>query len=571
MVRPRERLPAVLGVLTLWVALAVTSMASASAQPVESSIGASADAYVQSDVPSTNFGSSSSLYLDASPVRNTYIRFSVTTVDPATITSATLRLYANKESTKGAEVRSLPTDQWDESTLTSQNAPAVPSTTPVARSGSFAVGWITMDVTAAVQGHGVVDLVLSTPSSTSFNFGSRESTNKPSLVVVGEPAPLANTTPPSVSGVPEVGSLLHASPGTWSGATPIDFAYAWQRCTAQGCGDIPGASGDGYLITSDDQGATLQVLVTATNSTGSSSAVSAQTSAVTVASASDPVIAAAGDIACDPGTSSFNGGLGTSNSCRQLNTSKLLDGVAAVLSLGDNQYYCGGYDAFLRSYDLSWGKYKPITHPVVGNHDYLTSGGTGCTAQNAAAAGYFTYFGAAAGKTGQGYYSFNVGSWHLIALNSNCGDAGGCSSSSPQGQWLTADLKQNTAKCTLAFWHIPRFSSGGRASSNSSNFWNTLYASNADVILDGHDHIYERFAPQTPTGAADPVRGIRQFTVGTGGANHTSLTTTAANSQVRNGSTYGVLTLTLHAGSFDWSFVHEAGATFTDSGSQACH
>ena len=289
--------------------------------------------------------------------------------------------------------------------------------------------------------------------------------------------------------------------------------------------------------------------------------------------ASDPVIAAAGDIACDPTNSSFNGGNGSSSSCHQKYTSDLLvnAGLAAVLPLGDNQYYCGGYQAFLQSYDLSWGRVKAITHPVVGNHEYLTSGGTGCTSANGGAAGHFSYFGAAAGQPGKGYYSYDIGAWHLIALNSNCGDAGGCSSSSPQGQWLEADLSAHSNMCVLAYWHIPLFSSGGRAASNTQSFWQALYNHNADLILAGHDHIYERFAPQTPSGTLDTIRGIRQFIVGSGGANHTTLATIAANSEVRNVDTYGVLKLTLHPTSFDWQFVPEAGKTFADSGSTSCH
>lgn len=288
--------------------------------------------------------------------------------------------------------------------------------------------------------------------------------------------------------------------------------------------------------------------------------------------AGDPVIAAAGDIACDPSSSSFNGGNGTSGSCRQKYTSDLLvnGGFAAVLPLGDNQYYCGGYQAWLQSYDLSWGRVKSITRPSVGNHEYLTSGGTDCTGANSGAAGYFRYFGSAAGQQGRGYYSFNVGAWHLIALNSNCGDAGGCSSSSPQGQWLQADLAANRTLCTLAYWHIPLFSSGGRANSNSQSLWQILYNNNVEVVLNGHDHIYERFAPQAPSGAQDNTRGIREFIVGTGGSNHTSLASLAANSLVRNTDTFGILKVTLHPSSYDWQFVPEPGKTFTDSGSASC-
>ena len=292
-----------------------------------------------------------------------------------------------------------------------------------------------------------------------------------------------------------------------------------------------------------------------------------------LAAVGDPVIVAAGDIACDPSTSSFNGGNGTSDSCRQRYTANLITSInpVAVLPLGDNQYYCGGLSAFQQSYALSWGGFLPITHPSVGNHEYLTSGGTGCNSGNAGANGYFSYYGAAAGQRGQGYYSYDVGTWHVIALNSNCGDAGGCSTSSPQGQWLAADLAAHRTACTLAYWHIPLFSSGGRASSNSRPLWQQLYNADADLILSAHDHIYERFAPLTPTGAVDNVRGIREFIVGTGGANHTSLASTAAHSEVRNASTYGVLKLTLHPTSYDWQFVPEAGQTFTDSGTTNCH
>ena len=285
------------------------------------------------------------------------------------------------------------------------------------------------------------------------------------------------------------------------------------------------------------------------------------------------MIAAAGDIACDPDDSSFDGGNGTSEECRQRYVADLVRGLApaAVLPLGDNQYYCGGYTAFLRSYDLSWGAFKSITHPSVGNHEYLTSGGTGCNAGNAGANGYFTYFGSAAGQRGQGYYSYDVGAWHLIALNSNCSDAGGCSLASPQGRWLAADLAAHPAVCTLAYWHIPLFSSGGRANSNSRPLWQLLYAHGADVVLNGHDHIYERFAPQTPVGGADPARGIREFIVGTGGANHTSIASVVANSEVRNADTFGLLRLTLRPTSYSWQFVPEAGQTFTDSGTSSCH
>jgi hypothetical protein len=179
-----------------------------------------------------------------------------------------------------------------------------------------------------------------------------------------------------------------------------------------------------------------------------------------MAEASDPVIAAAGDIACDPSISTFHNGNGSSTSCREKYTSNLLvgTGLTAVLALGDTQYECGGYDAFLKSYDPSWGRVLSMTHPALGNHEYLTSGGTDCAS---GAAGYFDYFGSSAGSPGKGYYSFDIGAWHIIALNSNCSKVGGCGSGSPQYNWLKSDLAAHSNLCTLAFWHHPLFSSGG--------------------------------------------------------------------------------------------------------------
>jgi chitodextrinase len=305
---------------------------------------------------------------------------------------------------------------------------------------------------------------------------------------------------------------------------------------------------------------------------GASAARAASVSAV----AADPVIATAGDIACSPSNSHFNGGNGVQNACRQKATSDLLvaGNYAAVLPLGDNQYECGSLWAFQNSYDLSWGRVKSITRPSPGNHDYLTHGGTDCTSANAGAAGYYGYFGTLAGTVapGKGYYSYDIGSWHLISLNSNCSDAGGCGPTTPQGKWLLSDLAAHAGQCILAYWHIPLYSSGGRASKNSQSFWNALYAAHADLILNGHDHIYERFAPQNPSGGLDNVAGIREIIAGTGGNNHTSIATVQANSQVRDTTTFGILEVTLHAGSYDWRFVPDTGSgSFTDSGSGTCH
>lgn len=278
-------------------------------------------------------------------------------------------------------------------------------------------------------------------------------------------------------------------------------------------------------------------------------------------------VAGAGDIACAVGR------VVTSETCQQDAVSDLLvsGDYAAVLALGDVQYYCASRSAFDGVYGPSWGRVLARTHPVIGNHEYLTSGDADCSPANAGGAGYFSYFGAAAGLRGQGYYSFDVGAWHLIALNSNCADAGGCDAASAQGRWLTQDLAAHRARCTLAYWHIPLFSSGGRAARNTQPFWSQLYAAGADVILTGHDHIYERFAAQRPDGVADAQNGIREFVVGTGGANHTSIAVVAPNSEVRDASTFGVLELTLADSFYSWRFRPQSGARFTDTGTTPCH
>jgi chitodextrinase len=292
--------------------------------------------------------------------------------------------------------------------------------------------------------------------------------------------------------------------------------------------------------------------------------------------AGDPIIAAAGDISCDPSNTNYKNGLGTTRACRQKWVSDMMigRGLSAVLPLGDNQYYCGSLSTYQSAYEPSWGRLKAITSPTPGNHEYLTSGGTGCDATNAGAAGYFNYFGAAAGTVaaGKGYYSFDVGTWHVISLNTQCSAAGGCSASSPQGRWLAADLAAHTNLCTIAYWHVPLFSSGGRAAGASLPFWQLLYANQADVVLTGHDHVYERFAPQTPDGQMDTVHGLREWIAGTGGANHTSIPSVAANSEVRDSTTYGFLELALHASGYDWRFAADTGSgSFADAGTADCH
>ena len=240
-------------------------------------------------------------------------------------------------------------------------------------------------------------------------------------------------------------------------------------------------------------------------------------------------------------------------------TAKLLDAIdGAVFTAGDNAYENGSAADFSQCYGPTWGRHKSRTRPVIGNHEYNTIG----------ASGYFDYFGAVAGDRTKGYYSYDLGAWHIIVLNSNLAMNAG----SPEETWLRSDLAAHPVRCTLAIWHHPRFSSGHHGSSTASQpLWQALYDANADLVVVGHDHTYERFKPQTPAGAVDMTRGIREFVIGTGGAGLYAFEHPAPNSEVKNNQTHGVLRLTLYGDHYDWKFVPVAGSSFTDSGTANCH
>jgi hypothetical protein len=285
----------------------------------------------------------------------------------------------------------------------------------------------------------------------------------------------------------------------------------------------------------------------------------------------DPVVYAAGDVACDPADPAFNGGLGTATACRQRYTADLMPNGTfdAVMALGDLQYNAATLANFQQSYDLSWGRVKALTRPVIGNHE-----GTSATS----GAGYCSYFGPAAHcnasglQGGAAFYSFDAGPWHVVVLNSNCAAAGGCDAGSPQYQWLAGDLAASPRACTLAAWHHPRWSSGHDGSNAFMQpIWKLFYDSGGDLVLSGHSHDYERFAPIDGDGAVNPSNGMRSFVVGTGGVYFTGLDGAAApGSEVRQNTTFGVLRLVLHPTSYDWTFLSESGRPFTDSGTQTC-
>jgi len=268
-------------------------------------------------------------------------------------------------------------------------------------------------------------------------------------------------------------------------------------------------------------------------------------------------IAAAGDIACPPGGGGYL--------CKQMETSDIIiaNNPTAVLALGDLQYDSATLSNLQQVYDTSWGRFKSKTYPVLGNHE-----GEGT--------GYFDYFygvgvnGTKFGTRDKGWYSFDVGSWHIVGLNSNC-DKVQCGVGSEQERWLRADLTAHPRQCTLAFWHHPRYSSGHDGSPTTmSSMWQALMDHQVEVVLVGHSHDYERFAPQNASGQA-VSNGIREFVVGTGGRDFTGWRPAEPNSQIKQNTSFGVLLMTLNPTSYSWKFQSIAGSTFTDSGSQTCH
>ena len=294
------------------------------------------------------------------------------------------------------------------------------------------------------------------------------------------------------------------------------------------------------------------VTLTVTGGTGSDSEVKTNyilVDPVPPSSGSDPTLVGAGDIASCASTGDED-------------TAALLDTIpGTVFTAGDNVYESGTTAEWTNCYDPTWGRHKARTRPALGNHDHATGSATE----------YYTYFGANAGDPSKGYYSYDLGSWHVVVLNTECSMVGGCGAGSPQEAWLKQDLAANTSACTVAYWHNPLFTSSSTGGPpDVKAFWDDLIADGTELVMNGDKHVYERFAPQDSSGRGLQT-GMREFIVGTGGRSHGSFVATAANSQVRDNTSYGVLKLTLHATGYSWQFVPVAGASFTDSGAAACH
>jgi hypothetical protein len=308
----------------------------------------------------------------------------------------------------------------------------------------------------------------------------------------------------------------------------------------------------------------------ATVATGDSFEVDGLSITTPASGVTGPVIAAVGDIACAPTDPNFNGGNGTGTTCMQKATANLvgsMTGLSSILLLGDEQYQCGELANFNSVFAPTWGQFKSIEQPVAGNHEYGDT--AACSPSNAS--GYYSYFGSAAGDPTKGYYSFDVGTWHIVALNSNCAAIGGCGAGSAQELWLKNDLVAHPNACTLAYWHHPRWSAGQTGDDpRTAALWNDLVAAHADLALAGHDHTYQRFVPVDANGAASST-GVREVIVGTGGEEHHSIPLSRPTLQVGDNTTFGVLKLTLGSSGYSGQFVPAPGTgSFTDSFSGSC-
>ena len=403
------------------------------------------------------------------------------------------------------------------------------------------VMWATSNgATATVSASGVVTGVAA--GSAMITATSEGKGGTATVTVTSVPVASVAVSPASASVTVGQTVQLTATPKDASGNPLSGRAVTWATsngaiATVSASGVVTGVAAGSATITATSEGKSGSATVIVSSGTGTS---------VTLVGAGD--IAECGD-ATDDSTAALLGRIG-----------------GTVFTAGDNAYPDGYYQDYVNCWGPSWGQYQAVVHPAAGNHEYhdiFTSG----------AADYYRYFyrdhGTFVGDSGSYYYSYDLGAWHIVVLNTVIDMSAG----SPQEQWLRADLAASTKRCTLAYMHYPRFSSGADHGSDSEvqPLWQALYDYGAEIAIAGHDHEYERFAPQTPDGRLDTQRGIRSFVVGTGGGGLYSFATPLANSEVRNSNTWGVLKLTLRDGDYDWAFVPITGQTFTDAGSGSCH
>ncbi len=366
------------------------------------------------------------------------------------------------------------------------------------------------------------------------------------------------------SNAPAIGERL-ASTGKFAAETWIDI-------------DVTAALRDGSSVTlalasehptaaafasHEDPSHAPRLIVQAADRGGASAVTDQSAPTVSALTGESVTVAALGDVACDLDRTPTNP-TRSNPSCRQMEIGDLIGegGYAAVLALGDLQYEDGTLEQFQQSYDPALGRFKPITFPVPGNHEYNTAG----------ASGYYDYFGDRAGDPATGYYSFDIGAWHVVALNSNCAKVGGCEAGSAQQRWLRADLAANAQRCTIALTHHPRWVQGKYSDFDQlDDLYSTMMEFGVDVLLSGHDHSYQRFAPLDADREVDTERGIRQFVVGTGGKNHASTIVPGGPLEAADATSFGVLELQLNPTGYTWAFAPLDADGFVDAGNSACN
>jgi hypothetical protein len=460
-----------------------------------------------------------------------------------TINSVRLRLFVTDATNNPQGVYAVTDTTWTETGITFNNAPAIAGSPLVTVTPSSVNTYVDIDLPpSAVTAGALVTFGVKGSGSDSLIVSSRQATTNRPQLLINSLAPVGAFNADPASGVAPL--TVNFTDQSSNGPT----AWSWDfGDPASGASNSSTAQHPTHTFAAPG---TYTVTMTPSNANGPGTPKSRVVAVSEPGGPGGAVFVGAGDIADCTRTQDDA-------------TANLLDGIPGlVFSAGDSVDPAGSAAAYADCYDPTWGRHKARTRPVAGNTDYGTPG----------AAGYFGYFGAVAGDPSQGWYSFDLGAWHVVMLNSNCAEVGGCGANNPQTVWLRADLAAHPAACTLAIFHHPRFHSRRNTPDGAyAQMWTALYSAGAEIVIGGHQHFYERFAPQSTSGAADPAFGIRQFVVGTGGHATVPFTANPPNSEVRNSSTHGVLKLTLNATSYDFSFVPIAGQTFTDSGSGTCH
>lgn len=595
-------------------------------------VKAEADAQVEERHPTANAGTSSDLEVIQANGRSaeSYLRFTVSGI-AGVVQSARLQVYSTTDTAENGPALYAVENSWKEKEINWDNRPARIGDEVANQDFIRRYSWMEYDVTDLITGDGTYSFVLAGDSNEGVRFSSRESSNGPQLVITYASA--TPTSAASATSTPAEGEALTFTTEADTYVTQASAAKNFgtsaelQASGASGAAQIPylrfsvtGISGSNYRVT-------LRLFATSGHADGlvvrfaendwtesgtegmiwksqptllsgpvgnpstveegawveyDVSAVVTQDGTYTfalIADDDDSVIfssregTAAPELVAMPGpvlptptprppipVSSDEvilvgaGDIATCNRDEDEQTAALLDTIpGTVFTVGDNAYPNGSYSEYLNCYDSTWGRHKSRTKPVPGNHEYNTTG----------AAGYFQYF-----KNIPAYYAYDLGTWRIYALNSEIDS----SSSSPQAAWLLSDLAQNPSQCVLAYWHTPRWSSGTENGSDPSTqmLWEILYNAGAELVINGHEHNYERFAEMDNEGR-EISPGLRAIVVGTGGAGFYPFGPALETSQVRNDATFGVLKLTLHDENYDWEFIPIADSTFTDRGSSRCH